>query len=181
MKDMAKHYDLEWNEHIKIKKYCDKIGIDYLSSCCGISAIDFLVDKLQAKYIKISSGEITNLDLLRHAASKNVPIILSTGMANFDEIDVAVNTILKELKSTLILLHCISNYPASESSLNLRTINTLKERYKLNIGYSDHSLGCKASIAAIALGAKVIEKHFTISKKLPGPDHSIRIKRFVNV
>ncbi len=186
MKDMAKHYDLEWNEHIKIKKYCDKIGIDYLSSCCDISAIDFLIDKLQAKSIKISSGEITNLSLLRHAASKNVPIILSTGMANFDEIDVAVSTIFKELKSTLILLHCISNYPASESSLNLRIINTLKKRYKLNIGYSDHSLGYKAAIAAIALGAKVIEKHFTISKKLPGPDHSMalepsELKRFVDI
>ncbi len=183
---MAKHYDLEWNAHYKIRDYCRKVGIDYLSSCCDIDAIDFLVDELEANAIKISSGEITNLQLLKHASKKNVPIILSTGMASLEEIDIAVNEIKKNYNSTLIILHCVSNYPADEDKLNLNTITTLKKKYGLQMGYSDHSLGNHAAIAAIALGSKVIEKHFTLDKSLPGPDHFMalnpaELKEFVSI
>ena len=186
MIEMAKHYDLAWDAHVNIMNHCKKINIDYLSSCCDIKAIDFLVDKLESKSIKISSGEITNLRLLKHASSKNIPIILSTGMANLEEIDLAVKTINSDFVSDLILMHCTSLYPASESEINLNAITTLKNRYMLQIGYSDHTLGTKAAIASLALGAKVIEKHFTISKKLPGPDHSMalepnELKSFVKI
>ncbi len=176
MIEMAKHYDLPWDAHIEIKKYCNEIGIDYLSSCFDNDAVDFLIDKLSANSIKISSGEITNLRLLEHASKKNVPIILSTGMATINEIDKAIDTINKNFRSTLILLQCTSVYPANENDINLNAINTLKEKYKLQIGYSDHTLGTNAAVAAIALGAKVIEKHFTIDKKLPGPDHSMALE-----
>ena len=171
MIEMAKHYDLEWDSHYKIRDYCRKVGIDYLSSCCDVDAIDFLIDELEASAIKISSGEITNLQLLKHASKKNVPIILSTGMASLKEIDIAVNEIKKNHSSTLIILHCVSNYPADEDKLNLSTITTLKKKYGFQIGYSDHSLGSHAAIAAIALGSKIIEKHFTLDKSLSGPDH----------
>ena len=175
MIEMAKKYDLPWKAHIEIVNYCKNIQIDYLSSCCDIRAVDFLVDKLNAKSIKISSGEITNLKLLKYAAKKNKPIILSTGMANLEEIDIAVKNIKLDFNSDLILLHCTSVYPANENDINLNAITTLKNRYKIQVGYSDHTLGTNAAIASISLGAKIIEKHFTLDKKLPGPDHAMAL------
>ena len=186
MTEMAKHYDLDWEQHVKIKAYCDELDIDYLSSCCDTNAVDFLIENLEANLIKISSGEITNLRLLEYASKKNVPIILSTGMATIEEIDIAVKRISKNLKSPLILLHCISNYPADEEDLNLNAIVTLRNKFRSIVGYSDHSLGYNAAIAAIAVGSKVIEKHFTLDKTLPGPDHSMalepnELKEFVEI
>ena len=185
-KEMAKDYELDWLEHLKIKKHCDEIGIDYLSSCFDNNAIDFLIDKIGSELIKISSGEITNYKLIEYASTKNKTIILSTGMATISEVEGAVNKILsnKNFKKELILLHCTSNYPAQLESLNLNAIHTLRDKFQLIVGYSDHSLGNKAAMASLALGAKVIEKHFTLNKSLPGPDHSmaldpIQLKDFI--
>ena len=136
---------------------------------------DFLIKKLKTKIFKISSGEITNLNFLKYCAKKNVPIILSTGMSNEEEIKKAVKIIKKISKQNLYLLHCISLYPTPIDYLHLKYIQTLQKKYKCEIGFSDHSNGYMASCLAVSLGAKIIEKHFTINKNLPGPDHAMSL------
>ena len=169
---MAQSYFLPWDEHIKIKKYCTKVGIEYLSSCCDKKAVDFLVHELKCNLIKISSGEITNHLLLKHIA-KNKKVILSTGMSDLKEIKKAVS--LFKNKSQLSLLHCISNYPAKDEVQNLNIINLLKKKFNLPIGFSDHTKGNISAIIAVTLGSRIIEKHFTINKNLKGPDHSMSL------
>ena len=169
MLEMAKDYEFDWSNHYRIKKYCKKLKINYMSSCCDKNAINFLVNKLKSKIIKISSGEITNYNLIRHASKKKALIILSTGMATLDEIEGAVKLIRN--KKRLVLLHCISNYPAKSIDQNLSTIVTLKKKFNCEIGFSDHTQEVEPAIMSVALGVKYIEKHFTINKKLPGPDH----------
>ena len=173
MAKMAQNYFLPWEEHIKIKKYCTKVGIEYLSSCCDKKAVNFLVNDLKCNLIKISSGEITNLLLLKHIAKKNKKIILSTGMSDLKEIKKAVY--LFKNKSKLSLLHCISNYPAKDEVQNLNIINLLKKKFNLPIGFSDHTKGNISAIIAVTLGSQIIEKHFTINKNLKGPDHSMSL------
>ena len=173
MAKMAQDYFLPWEEHIKIKKYCTKVGIEYLSSCCDKKAENFLVHKLKCNLIKISSGEITNHLLLKHIAKKNKKIILSTGMSDLKEIKKAVY--LFKDKSKLSLLHCISNYPAKDEVQNLNIINLLKKKFNLPIGFSDHTKGNISAIIAVTLGSQIIEKHFTINKNLKGPDHSMSL------
>lgn len=173
MAKMAQDYFLPWEEHIKIKKYCTKVGIEYLSSCCDKKAVNFLVHELKCNLIKISSGEITNHLLLKHIAKKNKKIILSTGMSDLKEIKKAVY--LFKDKSKLSLLHCISNYPAKDEVQNLNIINLLKKKFNLPIGFSDHTKGNISAIIAVTLGSQIIEKHFTINKNLKGPDHSMSL------
>ena len=173
MAKMAQNYFLPWEEHIKIKKYCTKVGIEYLSSCCDKKAVNFLVHELKCNLIKISSGEITNHLLLKHIAKKNKKIILSTGMSDLKEIKKAVY--LFKNKSKLSLLHCISNYPAKDEVQNLNIINLLKKKFNLPIGFSDHTKGNISAIIAVTLGSQIIEKHFTINKNLKGPDHSMSL------
>ena len=182
MLDMAKDYEFVWNKHIKIKKYCRKLRIEYLSSCCDKKAIDFLIHKLKSNIIKISSGEITNYDLIKKKKKKNKLIILSTGMATFEEIKQATKFIKNKKK--LVLLHCVSNYPAKSTDQNMSIMNNLKKKFKCKIGFSDHTIDIEPAIMSVALGAKYIEKHFTINKSLPGPDHSMslnpkELKRFI--
>ena len=175
MKNMAQKYELAWEKHIIIKAYCEKKKIKYMSSITDIKSCDFLLKKLNTKVFKISSGEITNLNFLKYCAHKNVPIILSTGMSNEKEISNAVKLIKKISNSKLYLLHCISLYPTPIEILNIRYMNTLKKKYKCEVGFSDHSEGYLASCIAVATGARIIEKHFTINKKLPGPDHAMSL------
>ncbi len=182
MIEMAKDYEFSWKNHIQIKKLCDKLKIEYLASCCDIDAINFLVNRIKAKKIKISSGEITNFKLIKHADTKKNPIILSTGMATLREIKQAVKYIKNKKK--LILLHCVSNYPTDISNVNLLIINTLRNTFGCKIGFSDHTVGNEAAFLSVALGAKYIEKHFTINKNLKGPDHAMslnptELKRFI--
>ena len=176
MKKMAKSYQLPWKAHIRIKNYCKKLKIQYLSSCCDVNSINFLTKKLKTKTIKISSGEITNYKLLKHATKKANKVILSTGMSNLKEIKKAVEILKKNKKTNIILLHCISAYPTKNKDLNLKAIQTLKKEFKLDIGFSDHSLGYEGAVVAVSLGAKVIEKHFTLSKKMKGPDHLMSLE-----
>jgi N-acetylneuraminate synthase len=181
--DMLKKLELSYEDFRKIKKYCDDIGITFLSTPDEEESLDFLVDDLKVPAIKIGSGEITNLPFLKLAAMKNVPIILSTGMANLSEIEEAINVIFQNQNSEdssilppLTLLHCTTNYPTPFEEVNLKAMLTLKEAFKLPVGYSDHTLGIEVSIAAVALGAKIIEKHFTLDKNLPGPDHKASLE-----
>ncbi len=175
MKQMAQRYDLPWEKHHIIKNYCIKKKIKYMSSITDIKSCDFLFKNLNTKIFKISSGEITNLDFLEYCAKKKVPIILSTGMSNEKEILQAVKIIKKISKKNLYLLHCISLYPAPYNYLHLKYIKRLKRKFKCEVGFSDHSEGYMASCIAVAMGAKIIEKHFTIDKKLPGPDHAMSL------
>ncbi len=175
MSDMAKSYDLPWEKHKILFDHCNNLGIVYMSSCFDSRAVDFLIHDLGGECIKISSGELTNYPLLRYVAQTGKTIILSTGMSTIDDVRDAVNIIKENGESNLVLLHCVSNYPASEVDVNLKAINTLKEEFNTTVGYSDHTKGNNAAIIALALGAKVIEKHFTINKSLPGPDHSMSL------
>jgi len=182
--EMIKKLELSFDNFVKIKDYCDRKGIIFLSTPFDYESVDFL-ENLAPLY-KIGSGEITNLPFLEYIAKKGKPIILSTGMSTLGETEEAVNLILSILTShvsrfashisPLTLLHCVSNYPAEYEDVNLKAMLTLKKVFKLPVGYSDHTLGIEISISAIALGAKVIEKHFTLDKNLPGPDHKASLE-----
>ena len=172
MYDMAKFYELSLSDHLKIKKYCSKINIEYLASCFDIESFIFYKKYLNKNIVKIGSGEITNYELLKEISKHQITVILSTGMSHLKEIKKAIN-ILKKNKT--ILLHCTSEYPTHYKNVNLNSMITLKKIFKKDVGLSDHTIDNLASISATSLGAKIIEKHFTISKYLKGPDHKISL------
>ena len=175
MAEMALSYDLPWEKHKEISEYCNKIGIMYMSSCFDPLAVDFLISKLGGSCIKVGSGELTNYPLLRYMSRTGKPILLSTGMSTLEDVRGAVAQIQSNGTSPLVLFHCVSNYPAPKEKINLRVMKTLESEFNLPVGYSDHTEGNYAAIVAVALGAKVIEKHFTIDKTLPGPDHAMSL------
>jgi N,N'-diacetyllegionaminate synthase len=165
---------LEFTEamHKACFEKCKKKKIIFISSAFDIESLNYL-NKYKLSYFKVPSGEITNIPYLEVVGKTKKKIILSTGMSSVDEIKKAIKTLITSgtKKNNLILMQCTSAYPAPYDEINLNTIATLKNLFKLNIGFSDHSIGVQASIAAVALGAKVIEKHLTLNKKLRGPDH----------
>jgi len=168
--EMNQRLELTPAETAEVAAYARDKGIMYLSSPSDNPSVDLLV-KLNVPAFKIGSGEITNFPLLKYIAGKGKPVILSTGMANLEEIGEALEVICKEGVADIILLHCITSYPARVEDMNLRAMATLRDAFKLPVGLSDHSLGITVPIAAVAMGACVIEKHFTLDKNLPGPDH----------
>lgn len=168
--DLLQELELSITQMEEIKNYCDKIKIEFL--CTAFSADDLKsLLKLGMKKIKIPSGEISNKLLLLQAASSNKEIYLSTGMSDYMEVKRSFSFLKKRTKKRIYLLHCTSLYPAPSDSLNLKFLYNLKNNLTDNIGYSDHSMGTLASCLAVSLGAKVIEKHFTLDKSLKGPDH----------
>lgn len=167
--EMIKTLELSFEDFLNIKSYCDKIGILFLSTPFDSVSVDFLNDLVPL--YKVGSGEITNYPLLKRIAQKGKSIILSTGMCNLGEVEKAISVIQQEGNKDISLLHCTTNYPCPYEEVNLNAMLTLKESFKLPVGYSDHTLGIEVPIAAVALGAKIIEKHFTLDKNLPGPDH----------
>lgn len=168
--EMLKQLELTYNEFREIKAYADQKGILFLSTPDEEDSADFL-EQLGVPAFKIGSGEVTNLPFLHHVALKNSPIILSTGMSTLGEVEMAVSTIEMAGNQQLILLHCVSNYPADPADCNLRAITTLSTAFGYPVGFSDHTLGIDISIAAVARGACLIEKHFTLDKTMSGPDH----------
>lgn len=176
--EMLRKLELDEVAHRELIDLARDEGIDFISTPFDEKSATFLVD-LGVKYIKLSSGEITNLPLLDHVAHLQRHIILSTGMAYLSEVDEAVRTIQdvwqdsnpKGHLPSLTLLHCLTEYPAPVEEVNLMAMVTLREAFKLPVGYSDHTLGIEIALAAVALGATVIEKHFTLDTTLPGPDH----------
>jgi N,N'-diacetyllegionaminate synthase len=173
--NMLKKLELSLKDHIILKKYCKKKKIKFLTTPFGINSFE-LLKKLKLNLIKISSGDLTNIPFLRYISKnskKNTKIILSTGMGNLKEINEAIKSLamFNISKKNISLLHCTSNYPASNSSINMNSLKTIQKKFRIPTGYSDHSLGNTASIIAASLGAIIIEKHFTLDKKLPGPDH----------
>ena len=175
--EMLKELEMSFENQKILKKYCDSVNIEFLSSAFDLESLN-LLSKLNLKRYKIPSGEITNLPYLRDVASKQKEIILSTGMSNLDEI----NHALKELNKAgtplnkITVLHCTTEYPAPLDEVNLKAMNTIKEKFNVNVGYSDHTLGIEVSLAAVALGASVIEKHLTLDKNLDGPDHKASLE-----
>ena len=170
--EMIKKLELDINAHKELLRYCRKKGIIFLSSPFDIKSIDLLAH-LDLKIFKIPSGEITNLPYLRKIGSLRKKIILSTGMSNLKEISDALDVLIKNgtKKENITVLHCNTEYPTPFKDVNLSAMLTIKNRLRVKIGYSDHTLGIEIPIAAVALGASVIEKHFTLNRNMKGPDH----------
>jgi N,N'-diacetyllegionaminate synthase len=176
---MLKALEMSEELHRKLFSRCAEVGIEFMSTPFDEAAADFLL-ALGMKRIKVPSGEITNEPFLAFLAAKGVPLIVSTGMASMDEIRRAVEVIeatrkgagfKQPLASMLTILHCTSNYPAECSDVNLRAMQSIAHDMAVPVGYSDHTLGLAVSTAAVAMGATVIEKHFTLDRSMPGPDH----------
>lgn len=181
---MIRKLELSRESHQRIKSHCDALGIEFMSTAFDPASADFLVD-LGIQRIKIPSGELTHLPFIAHIAEKGLPVIMSTGMATLEEVIEAVEMVRKTrqhkkfsepLEERLILLHCTSNYPARTEDINLNAMLTLKNETGLPVGYSDHSEGILVAPLAVGLGATVIEKHFTMDRKLPGPDHAASLE-----
>ncbi len=170
--EMLKRLELDEDSHFELFEYCDKKNIKFLSTAFDLNSID-LLEKLKLEVFKIPSGEITNLPYLRKIGALNKPVIMSTGMSTLDEVSDAINVLVEAglNKNDLTILHCNTNYPASAEEVNLQAMITIKNEFDIKVGYSDHTLGIEIAIAAVALGASVIEKHFTLDRSLSGPDH----------
>jgi N,N'-diacetyllegionaminate synthase len=177
MYDLIKALELTPEAFIDLKRYCDKRGIRFMSTGFDEPSIDLLVNRIGVDVIKVPSGEMDNIMLLRACGRARLPIIMSTGMCTLDEVAVAVDTVRAcwsgmPVHPEFTLLHCTTAYPTPPAELHLRSMLTLKERFGLPVGLSDHSEGAMASIAAVAMGATVIEKHMTLDRKMEGPDHA---------
>ena len=165
--EMIKKLELSYKDFEDLKKYCGEKGIIFLSTPFDEESIEFL-DKL-VPYYKIPSGEIVNYPYLKLIAEKNKPIIMSTGMANLSDVEKALDTIYSiNQDAEIYLLHCTTNYPTPYEEVNLKAMITLKEAFKIPVGYSDHTLGIEVPTAAVAMGAQSIEKHFTLDRKFTG-------------
>lgn len=173
--EMAKELELSYEDFAVIKAYCDSLGIDFLSTPDEEDSLDFLVS-LGLETLKIGSGEVTNVPFLRKVGSKGLHIILSTGMSTMAEVENAYGILVNNGARSVSLLHCTSDYPCSFEDVNLRVIETLKKTFNTRVGYSDHTRGIEISLAAIAIGAEIVEKHFTLDRTLPGPDHVVSIE-----
>ncbi|HEY4934468.1 MAG TPA: N-acetylneuraminate synthase [Terriglobales bacterium] len=168
--DMIKKLELPDDAFRTIQARCRERGITFLSTPFDPRSAD-LLEEMGVAAFKVASGEITNHPFLSHVARKGRPLIVSTGMSNLDEVAAALDVIYAAGNTNLVLLHCVSNYPAAPASVNLRAVKTLEERFNVPVGYSDHTEGIAIAIGAAALGACVVEKHFTLDRTLPGPDH----------
>ncbi|MFY9462472.1 MAG: N-acetylneuraminate synthase family protein, partial [Candidatus Sungiibacteriota bacterium] len=167
---------LELSENIwkELKNFAKEQNIIFFASVWDKKSADFL-DELGTPVFKVASADLTNLPLLEHIAEKKKPVIMSTGMSTLDEIDEAVETVMSRNKD-LILMHTVSDYPCAEDKVNLKMIEVLKKRYNLPVGYSGHETGIAIPVAARALGAAVIEKHFTLDRAMRGPDHAASLE-----
>ncbi|WP_109098915.1 N-acetylneuraminate synthase [Aquimarina sp. AU58] len=174
---MLQKLELSKDMHLELIQYCNSKNIKFLSTGFDLESIDFL-NELNIDLFKVPSGEITNLPYLRKIGSLGKPIIISTGMADLKEIEEAVHVVVEAgaSMSSITILHCNTEYPTPMHDVNLRAMNTIKETFNVPIGYSDHTLGIEIPIAAVALGATVIEKHFTLDKTMEGPDHKASLE-----
>lgn len=199
--EMIKQLELDEPAHRKLVNYCKKQGIEFLFTPFDMESVDMLMNTFNLPRLKISSGDITNAPLLLKAAQSGKPVILSTGMSTLGEIEAALSVLAfgytqagknpslkafqeayfseagqRALQEKVVLLHCTTEYPAPFEEVNLRAMDTLHAAFGLPVGYSDHTLGIAVSIAAVARGASVIEKHFTLDRNLPGPDHKASLE-----
>lgn len=200
--EMLNRLELDYETHKSLVQYCNELGIEFLSTAFDKESLDFLVQDLKLKTLKIPSGELTNAPFVLEHARTGCDLIVSTGMANLAEIEATLGVIAfgfvsedntkpspqafeeaynseqgqKALKEKVTILHCTTEYPAPVNEINLNAMTTLKDAFHLTTGYSDHSAGITIPIAASALGAQLIEKHFTLDKTMPGPDHKASLE-----
>jgi N,N'-diacetyllegionaminate synthase len=172
LREMVKAYQFTAEQHLEAHSYCKARGIAFCSSLFSTEEADML-EKLDVPFFKIASMDIVHLPLLKYVARKHRPMVISTGMATLAEIEQAVETVRREGNEQIVLLHCISMYPPDYDIIHLRNMMTLQQAFDVPVGFSDHTLGISISLAAITLGACVIEKHFTLDKEMPGWDHAI--------
>jgi len=173
--DMVKKLELSFDQFRQIKAYCDKKRICFLSTAFDLPSVEFL-KKMDMPFWKIPSGEITNLPYLIAIAKTGGDIVLSTGMCTVDEIQAAINVLSNNGAGKITLLHCNTEYPTPYADVNLRAMATMREYFHCPVGYSDHTTGIEVPIAAVALGAVIVEKHFTLNKNMDGPDHSASLE-----
>ena len=164
-----------WEWQADLKKEAEKIGLDFLSTAFDRTSVDFL-ESIDLDFYKIASFELTDIPLIKYVASKNKPIIMSTGMGSIEEIEAAVEAVKSAGNNELVLLKCSSDYPAVTDEMNLNTMVDLGKRCNVPVGLSDHSMGSVGVIAAVAMGARVIEKHFCVSRKVENPDSSFSLE-----
>jgi len=173
--DMVARYELSREDHVALKRVAENLGLIFFSKPSDLGSAD-LLESLGVGLYKIGSGDINNLPLIKHVARKNKPIILSTGTANIGEVHQALATIESVSSQDVYLLHCTTEYPCPISDVNLHAMLTLRTTFGKPVGYSDHTMGIEIPIAAVALGARIIEKHFTLDCREPGPDHKASIE-----
>ena len=173
--EMCQKLHLPLNKYKKLQEICEKIEIGFLSTPFDFESIDALSELRMAMW-KIPSGEITNVPYLIRVARSEKPIILSTGMSTMDEVEFAFRLLRENGAEEISLLHCNTEYPTPYEDVNLRAMLTLKEKFCCKVGYSDHTQGIEVPIAAVAMGAEIIEKHFTLDKKMEGPDHKASLE-----
>lgn len=166
---MLKELELSQEDFCEVKRYCEEIGIQFASTADEKESLDFLV-KLGIPFIKVGSGDIGNISYLRYIGSKGLPVILSTGMSTLADIEISLTALREGGANDIKILHCTTNYPCPYDSVNLKAMYTIKCAFGLEVGYSDHTIGIEVPIAAVARGAKIIEKHFTLDRTLEGPD-----------
>ena len=173
--DMLKKLELSKEEFIELRDYCNQKGIMFLSTPFDLESIDFLAS-IGVKTWKVPSGEITNYPFLRAIGKRKESVIMSTGMCTLDEVRDAIGVLKTFGTSDITLLHCTTEYPAPYDSVNLNAMLTLQNEFGFNVGYSDHTNGIEVPVAAVAMGASVIEKHFTLDKNMEGPDHKASLE-----
>ena len=175
--EMIKKLELDHVAHEELIQYCKQKNIQFLSTAFDHDSIDFLAE-MNIPFYKIPSGEITNLPYLRHVASKGKPVFMSTGMSTLEEVRVAMDVLLEAgvKKDDINILHCNTEYPTPVEDVNLRAMLTIEKKLGVKVGYSDHTLGIEVAVAAVALGASVIEKHYTLNRTLPGPDQAASLE-----
>lgn len=173
--DMLKKLELSYDEFLKLKAYCDEKGICFLSTPFDFESIEFL-NSIDMPFWKIPSGEITNYPYLVNLARTGKPIVMSTGMCEMKEIETAIKVLTKNGTKEIKLLHCNTEYPTPFEDVNLKAMETMRDAFGFEVGYSDHTKGIEAPIAAVALGATVIEKHFTLDRNMQGPDHKASLE-----
>jgi len=173
--EMLKRLELSFNDFRELKKYCDKKSIEFFSTPYDVESVIFL-NEIGVKRFKIASADLVNKPLIEAVAKTKKQIILSTGMANLEKIERTISLINAFGNRDIVILHCTTSYPTPCSQVNLNTLSLLKEKFDLPVGYSDHTLGIEIPIMAVSLGAKVIEKHFTLNRKMEGPDHFISLE-----
>lgn len=169
--DMLKKLELSYNEFRMIKQHCEEIGIVFASTADESESLDFLVEE-GIPFIKVGSGDIGNVSFLRYIGSKRLPVILSTGMSSISDIDISINALKEGGAKDITVLHCTTNYPCPYEDVNLKAMITLRDIFHIPVGYSDHTIGHEVAISAVALGASIIEKHFTLNCNMEGPDHA---------
>ena len=173
--DMLKKLELSYDEFVALKAYCDKIGICFLSTPFDFDSIEFL-NSIDMPFWKIPSGEVTNYPYLVALAKTGKPVVMSTGMCEMDEIEAAIKVLKDNGTTDIKLLHCNTEYPTPFEDVNLKAMQTMRDAFDLEVGYSDHTKGIEVPVAAVALGATIIEKHFTLDRNMEGPDHKASLE-----